>query len=152
RVDIPTVASASAKSSVVPTGTSSPADRSSRANPTAARSASTRSSTSGTARRRSFRGAADELLDPRGSRALLIFAVLQDGAERDLDRPVVDGRAAERGERVRPVDGLRDAGRLVELEPAQRLHCRRDLARELLRNLGRTHAQDRELAVEVGVR
>src|SRR5438034_4077020 len=87
RVDTPTAPSASANSTVVPTGTSRPAPRSNRANPTASRSTST--STSGTA----LRGGPHELLDTRGLRALLVFAVLQDGAERDFDRALVDRRA-----------------------------------------------------------
>ena len=65
---------------------------------------------------------------------------------------LVDGRAAERGQRVRPVDGLGHARRLVELELAQRLDRRGHLAGERVGNLGRPHAQDGELALEVGVR
>src|SRR5215213_8920845 len=126
RVDMPTAPSASANSTVVPTGTSRPAPRSTRAKPTASRS----TSGSGTAlRRRSFRRGAHELLDPRRPSALLVFAVLQDGAERDLDRALIDRRASERGQRVGPVDGLGDARRLVELELSHPLDRRRDLAR-----------------------
>ena len=101
---------------------------------------------------RSFRRAADELLDAGGAGALLVFAVLEDGAEGDLDRALVDGGAAERGERVGPVDGLGDARRLVELEVAHGLDRGRHLARQLLGHLGRAHAEDGELPLEVGVR
>src|SRR3954469_14077050 len=111
---------------VVPTGTSRPAPRNTRANPTASRSI-TGSSGSGTA----LRGRSHELFDPGRARALLVLAVLEDGAERDLDRVLVDGAAPERGERVRPVDGLGDSRWFVELEVAHRLHRGRDLAREL---------------------
>src|SRR6476661_1194617 len=119
RVDTPTAPSASANRIVVPTGTSSPAPRSTRANPTARRSPLNESSTStsGTALGRgAFRGATDQLLDPCRLRALLVLAVLQDGAEGDLDRALVDVRASQCGERVGPVDGLGHTGRLVQVE------------------------------------
>src|SRR4051794_23296643 len=118
RVDTPTAPRASANRMVVPTGTSTPAPRSTRAKPTAIRSTSTSLPmsvpvpVSGTA----LRCGPDQLLDARGLGALLVFAVLEDGAEGDLDRALVDGRATERGECVGPVDRLRDARRLVELE------------------------------------
>src|SRR4051794_9040159 len=99
RVETPTAPSASANRMVVPTGTSTPAPRSTRAKPTANRSTSTSLrvpvpvpvpvsvSVSGTA----LRCGPDQLLDARGLRALLVFAVLEDGAEGDLDRTLVDG-------------------------------------------------------------
>ena len=59
---------------------------------------------------------------------------------------------AERRERLRPVDRLGDARRLVELEVAQRLDRGRDVAREHVGHLGRAQPQDRELALEVGMR
>ena len=59
--------------------------------------------------------------------------------------------AAERGERLRPVDRLGDAGRLVQVEVAQRLDRARDLAGERLADAGGADPQDRELALEVGV-
>ena len=83
--------------------------------------------------------------------AFLVLAVLEDRAERRLDGPFVDLRDTERGEGLRPVDGLGDAGRLVELEVAQRLDRSRDLPRELLTDVRGAHAQDRELALEVGM-
>src|SRR5689334_19968552 len=94
RVDTPTAPNACANSTVVPTGTSSPAARSNRANPTARRSSPdagvTGASVSGTALRGPVGAAAHELLDPRGPGALLILAVLEDRAQRDLDRALVD--------------------------------------------------------------
>src|SRR5256714_163477 len=120
RVDTPTAPSASANSTVVPTGTSSPAPRSNRANPTASRSTST-VSVSGTALRGPFRRAAHELLDAGRLGSFLVFPVLEDRAQRDLDRALVDRRATERGERAGPVDRLGDPRRLVELQPAHRL-------------------------------
>src|SRR6478736_3657598 len=155
RVDTPTAPSASPNRMVVPTGTSSPAPRRTRANPTANRSMSGRSM-SGTALRRlcrcPFRRAADELLDAGGAGALLVFAVLEDGAQGDLDGALVDGGASERGQRVGPVDGLGDARRLVELEVAHGLDRGRHLSRQLFGHLGRAHAEDGELALEVGMR
>src|SRR6478672_8373799 len=129
---------------VLPSGTSSPAPRNRRANPTANRSSST---TSGTALDRRV----DELTETVRAGAFLVFAVLQDRAERDVDRTLVDRQGAERGERIRPVDRLGDARRLVELELAEGLHRGRDLAGQHLGDLGCPHSEDGELAVEVGV-
>ena len=89
---------------------------------------------------------------PCAPRALLVFAVLQDRAEGDVDGALVDRGGAERGERVRPVDRLGDAGRLVELELAQRLDRGGNLTREHLGHVGRPDPEDRELTLEVGVR
>src|SRR6185295_155958 len=108
-----------------PTGTESPAPRSTRANATAMRSGlrsvtsvtPEASATSGTARHRR----ADELRDAVGADPFLIFAVLQDRPERHVDRAFVEPGPAERGEGLRPVDRLRDSRRFVELEPAERL-------------------------------
>src|SRR5215207_10383791 len=156
RVDTPTAPSASANRMVVPTGTSSPAPRSTRAKPTAKRSSPIEgvieSVTSGTALRGPFGRAAHQLLDPGRPRALLVLAVLEDRAQRDLDRVLVDGGASERGERVRPVDRLGDARRLVELEVAHGFHRGRDLARELVGHLRCTNAEDGELALEIRMR
>src|SRR5262245_21978396 len=121
---MPTAPSASANAMVLPRGTSSPAPRSRRANPTAQRA----TSTSGTPLHRRVH----ELSQAVSPRAVLVLAVLEDGAERDVDRALVDRRLTECGERVGPVDRLRDTRRLVQLEPAQLLDRGGHLARELL--------------------
>src|SRR4029453_9479822 len=51
-----------------------------------------------------------------------VLVVLQHGAERLLDRRRVELLPAERGERLRPVDRLRNPGRLREIQRPQALH------------------------------
>src|SRR5450631_3447406 len=118
-----------------PTGTDRPAPRNTRANATAMRSGSSRASPVGSASRTAGHRGLDERGDSVRTDPFLIFAVLQDRAERDVDRPLVELGASECRKRLRPVDRLRDTGRLVELEPAQRLDRGGDLPREHLRNL-----------------
>ena len=147
RVEARRTPSARAKASVAPTGTSRPG---------AAQHARERDreplgfGPDAQALRR-HRGA-HELAEPVRAHALLVLAVLQDRAERRVDRLLVEPRRAERRERLRPVDRLRDTGRLVELEVAQRLDRGRDVARERVGNLRRAQPDDRELALEVGMR
>ena len=71
-------------------------------------------------------------------------------ASRRRSRSSSSGRA-ERRDGVGPVDRLGDAGRLVQLELAQRLHGARRPGGRALAHLGRADAEDRELALEVGV-
>src|SRR5690242_13386165 len=63
------------------------------------------------------------LRDERGERVvahrLEVLVVFQHRAERLLDDLGVQLVAAERGECLRPVDRLGDAGRLCQIEPAQ---------------------------------
>ena len=65
-----------------------------------------------------------------------VLAVLEHRAERLLDDLGVDLLAAERVERLRPVDRLGDPGRLREVEPAQLADERRRLGGEPLRDPG----------------
>ena len=76
---------------------------------------------------------ADERLVAHG---LDVLAVLQHRAERLLDDLGVDLLAPERGERLRPVDRLGDAGRLREVERAQAADERGGLLREPLGDPG----------------
>ena len=80
-----------------------------------------------------FLDEAGERLVPNG---LDVLAVLEHRAERLLDDLRVDLFPAERGERLRPVDRLRDARRLREVEPAQPADERGRLGREPLRDPG----------------
>ena len=95
------------------------------------------------------------LLDEAGeglvANRLDVLAVLEHRAERLLDDLGVDLLAAERGERVRPVDRLRDAGRLREVEHAQPAHEGRGLGGELLRDAGHAQPHDLDLPLERGV-
>src|SRR5262249_50735344 len=111
RVSTPTAASASANTRVDPTGTSRPARRRSRENPTAARSR-VGASDSGTA----FEGHVDDLFEAGVPRPLLVLAVLQDRSQREVDVMLVELRTAQRQQRLRPVDRLGDTGRLVEVQ------------------------------------
>ena len=82
----------------------------------------------------------------------LVLAVLEHRAERGVDRRVSSSSVApSAAERLRPVDRLGDAGRLVQVESAQRLDRGRHLAGERLVDVGHAQAHDRDLAVEVGV-
>src|SRR5256885_4130768 len=56
----------------------------------------------------------DESLVAYGGEVLL---GLQDRAERVLDSPGVEGLPAQSSERLRPVDRLRNTGRLREIQP-----------------------------------
>src|SRR5256885_13535049 len=67
----------------------------------------------------------DQVDEGRVPHALEILVVLEHRAERRLDDLRVELAAAERSERLRPVDRLRDSGRLLEVEPAQRSEERR---------------------------
>src|SRR5438045_251455 len=134
RVEVtnPTHPSARAKSSVAPTGTSSPAPRSTLANATATRPISGRSASgpstgaSSTARHRG----SDQNVEAVRAHAGVVLVILQDRPERRVNRSLVEPGRAEHGERLRPIDCLGDPGRLVELEIAQRLHRARDIASE----------------------
>src|SRR3954454_25394716 len=90
RVATPSAASASAKTTVEPAGTSRPASRSTRANRTgtASREAATESGTA-------CHHTVHDLVEPVGAHPLLILAVLQDRPERRADCRFVDALAAE---------------------------------------------------------
>src|SRR6266508_7013207 len=107
---MPAAAKASAYAMVPPAVTSRPSARSTRANATAGRAASSgvgASVSSGTGPRRHDR------LEV-GPDPLLVLAVLEDRPQRQVDRGLVDRAAPERRQRVRPVDRLGHARRLVE--------------------------------------
>src|SRR5436309_787725 len=82
---------------------------------------------------------------------LQVLLVLQRRAHGRADEVWVDPRRAQRGERPRPVEGLRHPRHLVEVHPAQALDEGRDLAGQAVRRLGRARADDLDLLVEVGV-
>src|SRR5438552_881078 len=127
---MPTAWNASTRSSTLPVGTSRPARRNTRANATAASSSVTGHRTR------------DERVGAVGAHALLVLAVLDDGAQRRVDRALVHLGPAERGERLGPVDRLRDTRRLVELEVAQRADGRGHLAGQALDDLGGPQPHD----------
>ena len=83
-------------------------------------------------RSRSAGLAPDGLLDDVGEAvlgdALVVLAVLEHGAERGRHRLLVELADAETAEGGGPVDRLGDAGRLVQVERAQRLDGGGDLA------------------------
>ena len=86
-----------------------------------------------------------------GLHALGVLPVLQHRAERRVHRPLVERRATQGREGHRPVDGLGDAGRLVQAEAAHRFHGRRDLTSQRLGHVGCPQSHDRDLALEVGM-
>src|SRR5581483_4295089 len=144
RLSMPTLSSAVMYVETAPTGTSRPARRRTRTNATAARS---KSENSGTA----FHGGEHDLVEAVLAYALLILAVLQHGAERRLDRALVERRHAQSRQRFGPVDRLRDARRLVQLEPAHGFDGRRNLASQRVGDALRPNSHDLELAFEIGV-
>src|SRR5437879_2909123 len=142
----PVRARARAKVTARPTGTSTPAPRRTRANATAIRSTlGGVSIASGTA----ANGRADDVSHAVGAHPLLVLAVLEQRAQRDLDRPLVEARPAEGGQRHRPVDRLGHPGRLVELERPHRLGGRRQLPGKRLGHVGGTDKEEGELLVDI---
>src|SRR5260221_136316 len=77
--------------------------------------------------------------------------VLQCGAQRRVDERRVDRRRSQGGQRARPVERLGDAGDLVEVERAQALHQRSDLAGQPVGRLWRSGPDDRDLLLQVRV-
>ena len=88
--------------------------------------------------------------DLRRERADVVL-VLEQHAERVGDRLRVERDAVERDQRLGPVERLGDAGRLEEIQRAQPLRERDDLARQRLRRARTLAAHDRELALRVGI-
>src|SRR5918994_6513586 len=80
-----------------------------------------------------------------------VLVVLQHRAERLLDRLRVEILMSERGKRPRPVDRLRDAGRLRELEPAHPLDERRRLGGEPIGDARDTQRHNLDLALQCGM-
>src|SRR3954447_13757848 len=109
----------------LPMGTATSAFRSRRVNATAMRLTSM--GWSATRHR-----LADELTQARRPHPLLVLAVLEDGAEGDVNGVLVELGSAEGGQGRGPVDGLGHARRLVELHPPQLLDGARHLAAEAL--------------------
>ncbi len=81
----------------------------------------------------------------------MVFAVLEDGAERRGDTPLVQDGHAEATECGRPVDRLGHTWRLVEVEVTHRLDRRCDLPGQLVGTGRHPQAHDRDLAVEFRV-
>src|SRR5215468_4710632 len=80
-----------------------------------------------------------------------IVLILQQCAESVADHLRGQRARIELGERRGPVDGLGDAGRLVEILVAQRLHETHDLLRQLCRDAGHAALDDRKLAFGRGI-
>src|SRR4051794_27998941 len=80
-----------------------------------------------------------------------VRAVLDDDRHRVAERLLVDVLGAEQQQGARPVDGLRDRRRLLEVELADELHELDELAGDLVVELGRVQAHDLELVLERGV-
>src|SRR5579859_296415 len=123
---MPTAPRAPANAATLPTGTSRPVPRNMRAKATAIRStpvngpptasgppATGPSGTDPSATTQ--QSGADQLAHSRRSEPLLVLPVLEHGPERHLDGVLVEVGAAQGGQRGRPVDGLRDPGRFVQL-------------------------------------
>ena len=80
-----------------------------------------------------------------------VLVVLQDGAERRLHVLGVELLRAERGQRLRPVDRLRETRRLLEVEGAELCDERGCFGGEPLRDAGNPQLDDLDLALERGV-
>jgi hypothetical protein len=83
---------------------------------------------------------------------LEVLVVLQDRPERLLDDLRVELLGAKGHERVRPVDRLRDAGRLGEVHLPQPGHERRGLGGQPLRDARHPQPHDLDLALQRRVR
>ena len=83
-------------------------------------------------------------------RAVLVGGVLEDDAEGVVDRLVVEVVDLQRDQRARPVDGLRDGRRLLELELAQPADGGDELLGDLGLELG--HLRQHDLPLAGGVR
>ena len=88
-----------------------------------------------------------QLLD----RALLVGGVLEHDAERARDRGLVEVADLQRDQGARPVDGLRDRRRLLELQLAQPGDHVDELGGDLVVEAGHLAGDDRPLALGVGV-
>src|SRR2546421_320312 len=77
--------------------------------------------------------------------------VLEEHVERLADQLGIDLVLAQEQERLRPVDGLGDRRRLLQLELPDGSHDARDLLRELVVDVGDAHPDDVLLALEVGI-
>src|SRR4051812_4342587 len=128
-------ASASANDWTAEPGTSRPRRRSSRAKATGV------SASAGT-------GRLDQLVDAERAEALRVLAVLDDRAQRGVDGRVVELGPPERRQRADPVDGLGDAGRLVQAQLPHALDCRGDLRGQCTGGLRDLELDDRDLALE----
>src|ERR687894_2634838 len=93
----------------------------------------------------------DEGGEPRVGGPLLVLAVLEDGADGCPDDRLVELLRPQGHERLRPVDGLGDAGGLVEVHRAELLDGGGDLAGEPLLGLGHAQAHDLDLPLEARV-
>src|SRR3954452_13403515 len=106
---IPTAAGASTYAVTEPTGTSRPAVRKARAKPTLVSV-----------------GVSDVMSDQscqaRGAHPFLVLAVLHHRPQGGIGRRLVEVSAAQRGQRLGPVDGLGDAGRLEQFQLPQAGH------------------------------
>src|SRR3954447_5701276 len=77
-----------------------------------------------------------------------VGAVLDDDRHGVAEGLLVDVLCAEQQQRARPVDRLRDRGRLLEVELADELHELDELARDLVVEVGRVEVDDLELVLE----
>src|SRR6266508_6182360 len=77
--------------------------------------------------------------------------VLEEHVQRLADQLGVDLVLAQVQERLRPVDGLGDRRRLLQLELPDRPHDARDLLGQLVVDVGHAHPDDVLLALEVRV-
>ena len=81
-----------------------------------------------------------------------ILVHLQHASQRLLQRARVEVIAVQAHQRQRPVEALRDAGRLLQRQPAEHLHEPRDLLREAIRQAGHARVQDLDFLRERRIR
>src|SRR4051794_450933 len=87
----------------------------------------------------------------RGDGTLLVLADLEHGAERRAQPLAGEIVESEHPERLRQIERLADAGRLLQAQFAQTLDRGRDLVRQALAHLRHPGAEDRQLALMVGI-
>src|SRR5438094_6765953 len=79
-----------------------------------------------------------------------VALVLEDGGERLRDQLIVERLDVQDGERLRPVERLADARRLLQVELPDAMHHGDHVARQALRDTGDLQAHDLELLGPLG--
>ena len=95
-------------------------------------------------------GSGEELPRARAAQPFEILLVLHDGAERRLHGAFGELSLAERDQRAGPVQGLGNAGQLIEVEPPDAADERADLAGQLRRGIRDTRHDDLVLPLHRG--
>ena len=95
-------------------------------------------------------GGPNQFVDACRPHPALVLLILEDRAQGEVERALVDPAAAQGGQGRGPVDRLGDARGLVEVLVPQRLHGRGHLPGQRRHRLGGPQPNDGHLPLEVG--